>query len=107
MELAYKVEGQAMVYTMPKEVDHHVAKRLCRDLDLLIDSYHVKELILDFNETEFMDSSGIGVIIGRCKTMQFYGGGVEVTNMGSRVHTMFYAAGLYKIVKVKETEGKR
>lgn len=102
IELSYKMNGQALIYRMPKEVDHHVAKHLCKELDLLVDSYQVKELVLDFHETEFMDSSGIGVIIGRWKTMQFRDGRMSVSNMGTRVQTMFCAAGLYKMVKVKE-----
>ena len=101
MKLPYQVDGQVLIYEMPREVDHHVAKRLCKELDLLIDSNRVKELELDFRQTEFMDSSGIGVIIGRSKTMQFHEGELSVSNMGNRVHTMFYAAGLYKIVQVK------
>ena len=102
IELPYVVNGQVLVYEMPKEVDHHVAKHLCKELDLLIDSHQIKELILDFHQTEFMDSSGIGIMIGRSKTMQFHDGQMSVLNMGTRVQTMFYAAGLYKIVQVKE-----
>jgi len=100
--MSYKVEGQVIIYQMPKELDHHVAQKLCKELDMLVDSYQPKELILDFANTEFMDSSGIGVIIGRSKTMGFREGKVCVINMGKRVETIFYSAGLNKIVEVKE-----
>ena len=71
--IPYKVEGACLIYQMPAEVDHHVAKDMCRELDRLVETYRIKELVLDFSRTEFMDSSGIGVIIGRSKTMHFYG----------------------------------
>ena len=100
--LPFQVDGQVMVYTMPQEVDHHVAQTLCAELDQLISSYQIKELVLDFEKTGFMDSSGIGIMIGRHKMMQFYGGSVAVMNMGARVESMFRAAGLYRIVNVKE-----
>ncbi len=100
--IPYKVSGQALHYTMPKDVDHHVAQGLCKELDMLIDAHHVKELILDFKQTEFMDSSGIGVVIGRSKTMQFHEGVIYVMNVGKRVDTIFKSVGLYKIVSVRE-----
>lgn len=98
---SYKVDGTCLVYEMPKEVDHHVAKDMCQELDMLVESYHIRELVLDFAQTEFMDSSGIGVIIGRSKTMHFHGGSIAAANLGKRVDTIFKSAGLYKIIQVK------
>lgn len=99
---AYKVSGGVLTYVMPQELDHHVAKDLCRELDMLIESYQIKELVLDFAQTEFMDSSGIGVIIGRSKTMHFHRGVIVATNLGKRVKTIFESAGLYRIIRIKE-----
>ncbi len=104
LELSYKREGTTLYYQMPKELDHHVAQRLCRELDSLIEVYQIKELILDFSNTEFMDSSGIGVVIGRQKTMKFHQGILYVEHLGARVVTIFKAAGLFQIVKVKGEE---
>ena len=98
----YHVIGQVMHYTMPKELDHHVAQKLCKELDMLVDAYQVKELVLDFTQTEFMDSSGIGVVIGRSKTMGFRGGRLSVIHLQKRVDSIFRATGLYKVVNVKE-----
>ena len=100
--LSYKVEGPRLTYQMPGEVDHHVAKDMCRELDMLVESYRIRELVLDFERTQFMDSSGIGVVIGRSKTMRFYGGTLYVTHLGARVDMIFRSAGLYKIVQVRE-----
>lgn len=71
------------------------------ETDLLIDSYHVKRLIFDFTETEFMDSSGIGVIIGRCKNMNYFGGEVMARNLNERVKKIFLVSGLHKIVQME------
>lgn len=97
----FQVVGQRMVYEMPKEVDHHISQKLCKELDMLIDAYQLKELALDFSSTEFMDSSGIGVVIGRSKTMRFHGGEMTAMHLGHRVKMIFESAGLNKIVKVK------
>ena len=101
MNRQYKVEGVKLVYQMPKEVDHHVAKDMCQELDRLIETYGITELILDFSRTEFMDSSGIGVVIGRSKTMRFRGGSIVATGIGKRVDTILRSAGLYQIIQVK------
>jgi stage II sporulation protein AA (anti-sigma F factor antagonist) len=89
---------------MPKELDHHVAQRLCGELDMLIETNRVMQLVLDFSDTEFMDSSGIGVIIGRSRIMQFRGGKVVAIRMGKRVNMLFHSAGLEKIVE--ECDGR-
>ncbi len=100
--VSYKVSGQVLYYTMPKEVDHHVSQGLCRELDMLVDTHQIKELVLDFKETELMDSSGIGVVIGRSKTLGFREGKVWVTHLSKRIDSIFRASGLYKIVGLKE-----
>lgn len=98
---SYKVEGQALIYEMPKELDHHVAQHLCSRLDTLIETHSVTELILDFSKTEFMDSSGVGVVIGRSRNLKFRGGKVYAMNMGRRVKMLFQSAGLNKIIEVR------
>lgn len=100
-EKKYEVKRTRLIYQMPKELDHHVAQQLCKELDMLVESFGIKELELDFAQTEFMDSSGIGVIIGRSKTMQFHGGQVFASHMGRRVSMIFESAGLQRIVERK------
>lgn len=102
--IPYEVNGRSLLYKMPKEVDHHAAQNLCRELDMLVEAYQITELVLDFEKTEFMDSSGIGVIIGRNKTMQFRGGKLCATNIGKRVETIFQSVGLQKIVEIREVQ---
>lgn len=102
MEQEYRLEGKRLVYFMPKELDHHVAQTLCVRLDEMIENYGIKELIFDFTQTEFMDSSGIGVLLGRSKVMHFHQGSVSAFGMGARVKRIFEAAGLQKVILVKE-----
>lgn len=98
----YQVKGQVLTYFMPKELDHHAAQYLCKELDMLVESHMITELVLDFEKTEFMDSSGIGVIIGRGKNMQFRGGKIYAAHMGKRVNMIFQSAGLGRMIEIKE-----
>lgn len=102
MQHKYEKNGIQMRYMMPKEVDQHIANDVRIFLEQMIAAEQVRELIFDFSETEFMDSAGVGVIIGRCRTLSYYNGKVYATNIGERVDKIFRASGLYKIVECKE-----
>ena len=88
MEEKYQLKEGCLTIQMPKELDHHEADRLKMEADFLIGAYHVRRLVFDFRETEFMDSSGIGLIIGRA------------TNMNERVKKIFMVSGLQKLIRV-------
>ena len=101
MEKNYKVEGTQLIYQMPQEVDHHIAKELCKDLDRLIESQGIGELVLDFSRTEFMDSSGIGLLMGRFKLMRALGGTVYIANAGERIRKVLMLSGIHKIIPIE------
>lgn len=99
MESHYELNNGSLIIGMPRELDHHQASQLRLETDLLIETYHVRELVFDFADTEFMDSSGIGVIIGRCKNMRCYGGEVVAKNLNERLQKIFIVSGLHKIMQ--------
>lgn len=76
MECNFELQEGRLTVIVPKELDHHCADQLKMETDLLIDAYHVRKLIFDFSKTEFMDSSGIGVLLGRSRNMNCMGGQV-------------------------------
>ena len=102
MQEEVKMREQELLYKMPKELDHHCAKMLIASIDNMVDKRGVRRLVLDFEETCFMDSSGIGVIIGRSRKMKFLDGELVVCGVTPRIERIFEASGLYKIVKVRE-----
>lgn len=104
MEKYCELTGNCLTVHVPKELDHHEASQLKMEADLLIDAYHVKMLVFDFGETEFMDSSGIGVIIGRCRNMGYYGGEVYAKNLNDRLKKIFLVSGLHKLIKTDMPE---
>ena len=101
MELQYQITKEQLIVPMPKEVDHHIAKTISREIDFIIDSCHVRKLIFDFAETDFMDSSGIGVLIGRKKTMDMHRGEICARNLGERAQKIFDKSGLTQIILVE------
>lgn len=100
MDCKYESKEGCLTIAMPKEVDHHCAQELRKEADLLIGAYHVRKLVFDFAGTEFMDSSGIGVLIGRCKNMNYSGGEVQAQNLNDRIQKIFVVSGLHKLIRV-------
>ena len=68
MIFQYELKDNSLRVMVPKELDHHSSIDLRSQTDMLLQTYHVKNLVFDFKDTEFMDSSGIGMMIGRCRS---------------------------------------
>ena len=97
--LCFEKRRGAVAVRLTGELDHDAALRLRAELDALIEETGAKRLQLDLSALEFMDSSGIGLIIGRYKRMKRRGGSVEVIASNPRIDRLFDMAGLYQLVK--------
>ncbi|AKL94957.1 anti-sigma F factor antagonist [Clostridium aceticum] len=103
MQIHYETIGNTLVVKLKGELDHHVAERIRVELDEVISNKRSKNLIFDLKDMNFMDSSGIGVIIGRYKSIQKLGGKVAVVQTSNKVDKIFSLAGLYRIISKYET----
>lgn len=97
-EQQYKVINDCLCIKMPQEIDHHNAEAISRHADRMICEEGVNNIVFDFEETSFMDSSGIGIIAGRYKKVQVFGGQIYIINAGSRVKRILLLSGLQKYV---------
>ena len=100
MEFKYELENGCLTIRVPKELDHHCATQLRAEADLLIDSYRVNKLVFDFAGTEFMDSSGIGMLLTSYKSMRFMGGTILVIHAGERMRRILTLSGLDKFIDI-------
>lgn len=97
--LSYEKKGNALTVYLTGELDHSAAEGVRAELDALIDATGAKRLLLDVGELRFMDSSGIGLVIGRYKKMTRRGGSVAVVGANRRIDRIFDMAGLYALVE--------
>ena len=79
------------------EIDHHSARGLREKIDGLLFKYRPTRLILDLDGICFMDSSGLGLILGRIETAREIGCSLELTNVGERVMKILSLAGAGRI----------
>ena len=100
-----KLEKQTLYIRVPMELDHHSADAICRRADELVQAKDVREIVFDFSETEFCDSSGIGMLMGRYKMMKALGGEVRAVQVGERVAKILMLSGIMKIIPVERAEG--
>lgn len=100
----YEVQENCLTILLPKELDHHNAEEIRRSADRLIEQRHIKYVIFDFANTGFMDSSGIGVMMGRYREISLRGGEVWATHANERMKKILTMSGITKIIRIYEEE---
>ena len=102
MDAVYKKEEKSLILKITEELDHHTVEKIRRKADYEIEKYIPRKVILDFNRVSFMDSAGIGLILGRYKNITILGGQLEVVNVSAQVIKILNMSGLSKIIEIKE-----
>lgn len=100
-----QIRKDCIIVKLHHDLDHHLTEEIRDSIDESIDKFKPRCLIFDFRNVNFMDSSGIGLIMGRYKRIHMIGGTVYVTNLGSNVQRIFSLSGLYKITEQIEDAG--
>lgn len=101
--IEYEINERCLIIRLNEELDHHNALQIRDKADRLIDKNNIKNIIFDFTHAGFMDSAGIGVIMGRYRKVIFIGGKVAVSNVKYTVDRIFRLSGLYKIISKHDT----
>ena len=99
MELNAQKRGPRLFVRLSSELDHHNAEQTRIMLDTLLKDVTVRELVLDLSDMSFMDSAGLGVILGRFRKLSMRGGKLIVKGMNTSVDRIFQMSGLYAIVE--------
>ncbi|MDD6035524.1 MAG: anti-sigma factor antagonist [Lachnospiraceae bacterium] len=99
----YEIRDNILIIHLKADLDHHTAMAVRETADTLLARSQAKHILFDFTGVDFMDSSGIGVIMGRYRHVIFQGGRVGVTGVGKNVERILGFSGLYKIVERYET----
>ena len=104
MEAGYQVEQGTLRILVPQELDHHVAEKIRMESEMIIEQRQIRQVDFDFSQTQFMDSSGIGVIIGRVKRMRQKQGSAMATHVSGQVYRILRMAGLTEVIFISRQE---
>ena len=102
--MKYEVQENCLTIFLPGEMDHHNAEEIRTRSDYLIDQNHIRYVIFDFTDTTFMDSSGIGVIMGRYKRIYMLGGEVCAVHTSERMKKILTMSGVTRIMQIYEED---
>ena len=108
--MQYTQKDKTLYIKLEGELDHHNVMGLRERIDMAFEPTDCRQIIFDFRDVTFMDSSGIGMIIGRYKNANKRGGTIAVAGMTPELSRLFQISGLAKIINsytsVEEAEGK-
>ena len=100
----FQVKGSILTIKVPAELDHHLAEEIRRQAEVIQNEHNIRQIDFDFGQTTFMDSSGIGVIMGRYKTVSLIGGEVWAVHTNARIRKILTLSGVTKIMQIYEEE---
>lgn len=102
MNSKYEDKDKLLIFEITEEIDHHTTEKIRRKMDNEIQRYMPKRTVFDFNKVTFMDSAGIGMLIGRYKLARMLGGSLELTNVKPSIKKIFEMCGILKIIPIVE-----
>lgn len=105
MEELFQVDGTCLTVFVPKELDHHNAEAVNTGADLILERQNIHQIVFDFKNTEFMDSSGIGVIMGRYHNVNLVGGYISAIHVNDRIDKLLHLSGVYKLITISKEKG--
>ena len=106
MKVSLKLKNNVLIASLSGELDHHSAKKVKDIVEDAIKNKGATSLIFDFSGLSFMDSSGIGVVVGRYKLISSLGGKVSICGASPSVNRILTVSGIKKIIPVYEDAEK-
>lgn len=91
-------DGKRITAALSGDIDHHTARLMRAELDDVISHSHPEMLIIDLENVGFMDSSGIGLILGRLKAMRENGGDIIIKNARPNIAAVIRISGLSNLI---------
>jgi stage II sporulation protein AA (anti-sigma F factor antagonist) len=101
----YMVSGSSLIISMNAELDHHLADEMRDVIDTVIEERGVRHIIFDFSRIGFMDSSGIGLIMGRYKKI-YETGTISIAGANESIQRILLISGLHKLVDTYQDVGQ-
>ena len=103
MKDLFEVRDEILIVHLPDELDHHTAEEIKKSTDDLFARKRIRDIIFDYSDTNFMDSSGIGLIMGRYREVRYLKGNVYLVNISGKMERVLSISGLYRVAKKKDT----
>ena len=104
MESKFYEKDKLLIFKITEDIDDHSVQKIRRRADYEIERHIPRKVIFDFNNVSFMDSAGIGLILGRYKNVTMLGGELELKNASKSVEKILKMSGVTKLIKINREE---
>ena len=106
MKITYIKKDKRLIFEIEEDIDECCVQKIRRRIDTESQRYMPKEVIFDFSNVSFMDSAGIGLIIGRYKLINMIGGELKIANVNTQIQKIFEMSGLLRLIPVEQKDKK-
>ena len=100
MESKFNEVENELTIIINEEVDHHTTEKMRRKMDYEITRFMPRKVVFDFSKVTFMDSAGIGLLIGRYKLAKMLGGSTKIINANQSVRKVLEMSGVVRIIEL-------
>lgn len=104
LTIEFETKNDVLCIRLAGELDHHTADELREKATAIIEKHEIRHIVLNLEQLAFMDSSGLGVILGRYKQIKQVHGEMFVCAISPSIQRLFDMSGLFKIIKMEPTE---
>lgn len=95
----FKVKKETLIISLPEELDHYAAGKIREQTDELFNGNRIRDVIFDYQHTYFMDSSGIGLVMGRYRAVRFLNGNIYIVGVNDKISRILNISGIYRVAK--------
>lgn len=96
------IEGTTLTIFLPKELDHPVADAVRGEAEAAAEKTYIRTIVFDFSKTEFMDSSGVGLLMGRYRALGMRKDCVHAIGVNRHIERLLRLAGLHRYITIQK-----
>lgn len=104
MEEMFKTEGAVLTVFLPGDVDHPVTDQIRKETDRIMGRMYIRKIVFDFSDTEFMDSSGVGLLMGRYRALGMRKDCIQAIGVNRHIERILHLSGLHRYIGIQKTE---
>lgn len=104
MIVEFNKEDKKLIFKLTEDIDQHTVEKVRRKMDNEIKGYIPRKVVFDFSNISFMDSAGIGMVLGRYKLAKMLNGNLEIINVNRTMKKIFDMSGVSRIIDIKEED---
>lgn len=102
MECTYLPKDKVLTLKLTEEIDENTTEKIRRKIDNEITRFLPRKVVFNFSNVTFMDSAGIGMLLGRYKVIKMLGGTLEIVNVNRQIKKLFEMSGILKIIPITD-----